>query len=113
PVQITSDLASFWKTGYPEVRKELRLRYPKHSWPEDPFTAKRCPSPFCHPSRHHEKVPVAFLPLIASPPKGTKRCPSPFCHPSRHQEKVPVAFLPPIASPRFDSFAYSVFEFVT
>ncbi|MES2963723.1 MAG: ATP-dependent helicase HrpB [Bdellovibrionota bacterium] len=40
PVQVTSDLASFWKTGYVEVRKELRARYPKHSWPEDPFTAK-------------------------------------------------------------------------
>ncbi len=40
PVQVTSDLESFWKNGYPEVRKELRLRYPKHSWPEDPFTAK-------------------------------------------------------------------------
>ncbi|MES2855448.1 MAG: ATP-dependent helicase HrpB [Bdellovibrionota bacterium] len=40
PVQVTSDLASFWRTGYLEVRKELRSRYPKHSWPEDPLTAK-------------------------------------------------------------------------
>lgn len=39
PQQITSDLGSFWKNGYPEVRKELRARYPKHSWPEDPWTA--------------------------------------------------------------------------
>ena len=39
PVQVTSDLASFWRTGYIEVRKELRARYPKHSWPEDPTTA--------------------------------------------------------------------------
>jgi ATP-dependent helicase HrpB len=39
PVQVTQDLASFWKNGYPEVRKELRARYPKHSWPEDPLTA--------------------------------------------------------------------------
>lgn len=40
PVQVTSDLESFWRVGYIEVRKELRTRYPKHSWPEDPFTAK-------------------------------------------------------------------------
>ena len=39
PVQVTSDLSSFWKNTYQEVRKELRTRYPKHSWPEDPFTA--------------------------------------------------------------------------
>ena len=39
PVQITSDLASFWRRGYPEVRKELRARYPRHPWPEDPLTA--------------------------------------------------------------------------
>ncbi len=36
PVQITSDLASFWKTGYAEVRKTLRARYPRHPWPENP-----------------------------------------------------------------------------
>lgn len=39
PIQVTQDLMSFWKNGYPEVRKELRTRYPKHSWPEDPLTA--------------------------------------------------------------------------
>lgn len=38
-VQATTDLRSFWHTGYGEVRKELRRRYPKHSWPEDPLTA--------------------------------------------------------------------------
>lgn len=39
PVQITKDLASFWREGYALVRKDLRGRYPKHYWPEDPFTA--------------------------------------------------------------------------
>lgn len=36
PVQVTSDLESFWARGYAEVRKELRARYPKHKWPEKP-----------------------------------------------------------------------------
>ncbi len=40
PVQVTMDLQSFWQKGYQEVRKDLRGRYPKHSWPEDPFTAQ-------------------------------------------------------------------------
>jgi ATP-dependent helicase HrpB len=40
PVQVTQDLQSFWKNTYHEVRKELRSRYPKHHWPEDPFTAE-------------------------------------------------------------------------
>jgi ATP-dependent helicase HrpB len=40
PVQVTQDLKSFWGNAYAEVRKELRSRYPKHSWPEDPWTAK-------------------------------------------------------------------------
>jgi ATP-dependent helicase HrpB len=37
--QITDDLASFWAKTYALVRKDLRARYPKHSWPEDPYTA--------------------------------------------------------------------------
>lgn len=39
PVQITDDLRSFWSTTYFQVRKDLRVRYPKHAWPEDPLTA--------------------------------------------------------------------------
>jgi ATP-dependent helicase HrpB len=40
PVQVTSDLRSFWATTYHQVRKDLRGRYPKHAWPEDPFQAQ-------------------------------------------------------------------------
>jgi ATP-dependent helicase HrpB len=47
PVQITQDLAGYWSRGYPEVRKELRGRYPKHAWPEDPLKAE----PVARPGR--------------------------------------------------------------
>lgn len=40
PVQVTQDLKSFWQTTYHEVRKALRMRYPRHHWPEDPWTAE-------------------------------------------------------------------------
>lgn len=39
PVQITKDLAGFWRTSYFDVRKDLRGRYPRHEWPEDPLSA--------------------------------------------------------------------------
>jgi len=37
PQQVTDDLAGFWERTYPQVRKELRRRYSKHAWPEDPL----------------------------------------------------------------------------
>ena len=40
PVQVTSDLKNFWNETYFEVRKDLKGRYPKHHWPDDPWTAK-------------------------------------------------------------------------
>lgn len=40
PVQVTADLKNFWNETYFEVRKELKRRYPKHSWPDDPWTAE-------------------------------------------------------------------------
>ncbi|HXO21072.1 MAG TPA: ATP-dependent helicase C-terminal domain-containing protein [Thermoanaerobaculia bacterium] len=39
PQQVTTDLRSFWETTYPQVRRELQGRYPRHAWPEDPWNA--------------------------------------------------------------------------
>jgi ATP-dependent helicase HrpB len=39
PIQVTSDLRNFWDKVYPEVKKELKGRYPRHPWPDDPWSA--------------------------------------------------------------------------
>ena len=44
PVQVTRDLASFWRGSYAEVRKDMRGRYPKHYWPENPLEAQPKPA---------------------------------------------------------------------
>jgi ATP-dependent helicase HrpB len=43
PVQVTTDLAGFWNNHYPKIAKELRRKYPKHAWPDDPATSSRTP----------------------------------------------------------------------
>ncbi|HRH79329.1 MAG TPA: ATP-dependent helicase C-terminal domain-containing protein, partial [Cellvibrionaceae bacterium] len=39
PLQITQDIGGFWRSSYQEVKKEMKGRYPKHPWPDDPLTA--------------------------------------------------------------------------
>ena len=43
PTQITSQLENFWQTSYVEIKKELKARYPRHAWPDDPNNYKHEP----------------------------------------------------------------------
>jgi ATP-dependent helicase HrpB len=51
PIAVTADLASFWRTGYPQVRAQLRGRYPRHRWPPDPTSS--LPRRPCQPHQRH------------------------------------------------------------
>jgi ATP-dependent helicase HrpB len=53
PMQITTDLAAFWQGGYHEVKRELKGRYSKHHWPDDPLQA----SPTAGARRRHKDTP--------------------------------------------------------
>jgi ATP-dependent helicase HrpB len=60
PQQVTGDLRSFWRNTYPQVRKELQGRYPRHAWPEDPWQAppQRRPAPRGKPSGRGGRGPA-------------------------------------------------------
>lgn len=53
PVQLTADLVNFWTSSYPEVKKDMAGRYPKHDWPVDPLAAK--PTAYAKPRKHKSK----------------------------------------------------------
>ena len=91
PQQVTDDLASFWRTTYHQVRKDLRRRYPKHAWPEDPYQATAEEGRGGRDLRRTEFIP---LPSVSLQSKRNDKCPHVgLARPSFRQGKADIMLL--------------------